>query len=322
MILIISNEYDVTSNLVMSWLSRFKTNYIRFNSEHLSVLNFLHIGNQSSALKINEIDFEKINVIWHRRGRLRLISSELNNLGNLTHYLKKEEDALIKSIEKYSKLSGNYIGSYLQEVENYKISHLIFAKNAGLLIPETLLTTEKKELMDFYFEHKKIITKDIRYPIQINFPDGSMSSVGTFLISENMIFELSDVFAPVLVQKYVEKQFEIRHFFHDELFYTMAIFSQNDSKTNVDYRNYNEEVPNRCVPFKLPENIIEKLKHFIKLSDLRTGSIDLIYTKSEEFIFLEVNPMGQFDWLSKNCNYYIEKKIAQNLMSYEIDKTN
>lgn len=321
MILIISSEYDVSSNLVISWLSKIKANFIRFNSEQISTLNVLCLGNKSSYLKINEIDFDKVSIVWHRRGRLRLIAKELSNLGNITRYLKKEEDALIKSIEEYSRINGHYIGSYLKEVENYKINHLIYAKKAGLIIPETLLTTKKEELLDFYYLHKKIITKDIRYPINISFPDGNLSSVGTFLLSENMILDMSNDFAPALVQNYIEKQFEIRYFFHDDLRYAMAIFSQNDNKTKIDYRNYNEKVPNRCVPFKLPDDIIENLNQFIKLSDLRTGSIDLIFTKSKEFVFLEVNPMGQFDWLSKNCNYYIEKNIAENLMRYETDKT-
>jgi len=26
-----------------------------------------------------------------------------------------------------------------------------------------------------------------------------------------------------------------------------------------------------------------------------------------------VNPQGQVDWLSKNCNYYVEKYIAEQL---------
>ena len=46
---------------------------------------------------------------------------------------------------------------------------------------------------------------------------------------------------------------------------------------------------------------------------INTGSIDLIYSLSNEYVFLEVNPQGQFDWLSKNCNYYIEKDIAELL---------
>lgn len=92
----------------------------------------------------------------------------------------------------------------------------------------------------------------------------------------------------------------------------MAIFSQNDNKTSVDFRNYNLKKPNRVVPYKLPSYIENKLLKFAKSADLDTGSFDLIVTKKEkEYVFLEVNPYGQFGWLSKNCNYYLEKLIAE-----------
>lgn len=94
----------------------------------------------------------------------------------------------------------------------------------------------------------------------------------------------------------------------------MAIFSQLDEKTKYDYRNYNEEKPNRNVPIRLPEHISKKIVNFINNSNLDTGSIDLIYTHEKEFVFLEVNPVGQFGWVSKNCNYYLEKKIALHLI--------
>ena len=96
-------------------------------------------------------------------------------------------------------------------------------------------------------------------------------------------------------------------------FYSMAIFSQNDEKTKLDYRNYNREKPNRNVPFQLPEKIETLARKFMEQSQLDTGSIDFIVDEKGEFIFLEVNPNGQFDWLSNNCNYYIEKKIAKYL---------
>lgn len=98
-----------------------------------------------------------------------------------------------------------------------------------------------------------------------------------------------------------------------EKFYSMAIFSQNDEKTSLDYRNYNMEKPNRNIPFQLPLNIEKNLKLLMKEKNLNTGSLDLIYSRDGEFILLEINPVGQFSWLSENCNYNIEKKIAELL---------
>lgn len=40
----------------------------------------------------------------------------------------------------------------------------------------------------------------------------------------------------------------------------MAIFSQNDDQTKVDFRNYNINKPNRNVPFMLPNELESKIK--------------------------------------------------------------
>ena len=90
----------------------------------------------------------------------------------------------------------------------------------------------------------------------------------------------------------------------------MAIFSQQKESTSIDFRNYDVKNPNRYVPFSIPKSIESKLKLFMKKLDLKTGSIDLIVTPNDEYVFLEVNPVGQFDFVSVNCNYYIEKEIA------------
>ena len=44
----------------------------------------------------------------------------------------------------------------------------------------------------------------------------------------------------------------------------MAIFSQLDEKTKYDFRNYNHGKPNRNIPYKLPEDIKEKVLKYTK----------------------------------------------------------
>ena len=102
------------------------------------------------------------------------------------------------------------------------------------------------------------------------------------------------------------------HFYLKRNSFQWLFFLSVMIKTTIDFRNYNHSFPNRMVPFKLPDKIEKKLLKFAEMTDLDTGSFDLIVTKKEkEFIFLEVNPYGQFGWLSKNCNYYLEKQIAE-----------
>ena len=314
MILLISSKYDVSTNIVIRWMNYYGIAFLRLNTEEFNSLTHFSLNDTSIKLNVRNIDLTKITGVWHRRGRLRHLPNSLNNLGKVTTYLKKEEDSLIKSIETYLKSTKKYIGSYTSEVENYKLEHLMIAQKCDLNIPDSMITTNKKSLIVFYEKHEEIISKDLRYAINIKTEDVSINSTGTFKITDDLIKELGDEFAPIYVQEYINKEFEIRVFYFDEKMFAMGIFSQKDEQTRIDYRNYNDQVPNRCVPIELPKEVKSKLLQFTKEINLNTGSIDLIYSNDERFVFLEVNPMGQFDWLSKNCNYYVEKTIAKEFI--------
>ena len=93
----------------------------------------------------------------------------------------------------------------------------------------------------------------------------------------------------------------------------MGIFSQKNSQTMVDFRKYDREYPNRRVPFKLPKEVYSMVLEFMKDIEINTGSFDFIYSNRGEYVFLEVNPVGQFGMVSMPCNYYIEKRIAETL---------
>ena len=67
-------------------------------------------------------------------------------------------------------------------------------------------------------------------------------------------------------------------------------------------------------PFKLPDDIEEKLDKLYKKLDLNTGSADFIVDKEGNYVFLEINPVGQFQMTSLPCNYNLEQKIANYLV--------
>ena len=54
--------------------------------------------------------------------------------------------------------------------------------------------------------------------------------------------------------------------------------------------------------------------------ELETGSIDMILTKDGKYVFLEINPVGQFGMVSYPCNYFLEKAIAKTLISKKYGK--
>ena len=210
--------------------------------------------------------------------------------------------------------SKNSIGSYRKEVFQNKLTTLFIAQQIGLYIPPTIITTQKDTLIDFIRENGYSITKSISNMFKIE-KSGFFQTIGTQLITEHMIDTLDETFFPTLIQKKIEKVFELRIFYLKGKFYPMAIFSQNDEQTQLDYRNYNRTKPNRNIPFVLPDEIEVKLKLLMDKLELNTGSIDMMVTHEGEYVFLEVNPTGQFGWVSENCNYYLEEKIANYLQN-------
>ncbi len=315
MIYIISEKTDLVTDLVTEWLISKKKKFIRINDD-----TFVNSTSKIQASFSNTSVFQNASKIWQRRGGANFIPDTLfqnfSNRSVFLNYFNKELSVYNSYLEDHlkKKLKDNYIGSLDQEIHtNNKLINLEIAKEVGLKIPASLITSDKGALQAFYNKYKKIITKDLRAPIDIKTRNKHFVSTGVKIVSSQMIAKLNKTFIPIYVQNFIAKQYEVRVFVIGKQLFSMAIFSQNDKKTQIDYRNYNRQKPNRCVPVLLPKSIEKKIWCFMDRTDMNTGSIDLIVTPQNEYYFLEINPMGQFHWVSANCNYYIEEKIAKFL---------
>ena len=209
--------------------------------------------------------------------------------------------------------SRKHLGAY-QFASANKIESLIKAQSLGINIPHTLVCKNKDELSDF--KEEAIITKGIQESAAFSYinnkDDNNKELYGicnyTTEINASNIDNIPDEFQYSKFQEKLNKALELRIFFLVDKFYTMAIFSQNNPKTSVDFRHYDDLFPNRTVPFNLPNDISNKLLKLMGKLNLDTGSIDMIITKEGKYVFLEVNPVGQFGMVSYPCNYYLEKK--------------
>jgi glutathione synthase/RimK-type ligase-like ATP-grasp enzyme len=300
-LVIVSEVYEKSTENVIDWLYHYKTPFDRKNVDSdCADFNIQITSNKITSSLSNTI-------IWNRRGYLQLIPTSLQS-SDWIDYLKKEQLPVTKTLEELN--NANYIGSYHSELLNNKLLNLKYAVESGLDIPATIITNNKFDLFQFIKKNKKYITKSLYTSPNLEKEDSFVRGNGTIILD---LEKISENFAPSLVQECIEKEVEIRVFFIEDEYYAMAIFSQNDEKTQIDFRNYNHEKPNRNVPFKLEDSLLSKLKLFVQKIQCNTGSIDLILTKDKKYVFLEINPMGQYHWLSENCNYYIDKKIAEKL---------
>jgi len=236
----------------------------------------------------------------------------LNNkiLKNFNHENRKVLELL------YYKLSEvRSLGDYFKSDPN-KIVILEKALNFGINIPNTIITDKKSELLKFKKVYKKIVSKAIGE--SIFFADTYSGQILNYTnnFTNQDIKKLNKEFQLSLFQEKIRKKYELRIFFLDDEFYSMAIFSQNDSKTETDFRRYNFKNPNRTVPYNLPTDIKSKLNALRLSLNLNSGSIDMAVNQRNEYIFFEINPVGQYGMTSIPCNYNIDKIISHFLLNF------
>jgi len=315
MVLIISVSQDQSTIDVIKWLNHFGVEYLLIND--FDIVKSANIDINSGSVELNynsqKISFDKITSVWYRRGNLKF-----------SHHVCEEEDMVSTATntfhEKEEAIVYEYLHTLLEEkysINNYnyskvnKLNVLRLAQSHGIKIPNTKILDRKSDLTKFT-TNREIINKPINNPIRL-YGDTYWLPTYTTEIKDGVFNLISDKFGLSLFQEKIPKKFEIRSFLFDGEFYSMAIFSQKDKQTEVDFRCYNHEFPNRTVPFILPDHLSEKLKKIAKELNLNSCSFDVIYTTNNEYVFLEVNPIGQFGMVSTPCNYHLEKKIALNL---------
>ncbi|NLR82475.1 grasp-with-spasm system ATP-grasp peptide maturase [Chitinophaga eiseniae] len=323
-ILIISEYSDVSTNKVMEYLHHHgEKKVIRINAEDVINLNGIDLGTDKSSVSISylnrEIVYDEMKSIWYRRGDL--LCGKFNAYGTeaiesqVNRFLLEEWRVVRDFLLGVKRIDSSVfvLGDLSKEEYCNKLHNLNIAHTVGIKIPPTIITSRKSELEKFINLYGIIVTKAISNTPTFHFENSNYSTRGTAILTAEGINKLPDRFFPILAQKYIDKVLEVRVFYIKGDCYAMAIFSQDSEKTKIDYRNYDHEQANRIVPFKLPTIVKQRILKLMRALDLDTGSLDLIYTTHNEFVFLEVNPCGQFDWLSYNCNYYIERRIAKML---------
>jgi glutathione synthase/RimK-type ligase-like ATP-grasp enzyme len=95
--------------------------------------------------------------------------------------------------------------------------------------------------------------------------------------------------------------------------YTAAMFTQTNEKTQTDFRNYDDEQPTRIIPYQLDTELEQQIQALMNEVGLDSGSIDFIKGQDNNYYFLEINPVGQFGFISAPCNFNLPKRIADKL---------
>lgn len=320
MILILSEESDITTNDVIDWLVHYRVPFIRVNKEdrvRIDHFFFDGSGNLSFSLHLRDriIRSDEITGYFNRRGffsfNLKVPRSDDREISDdLRNHIRQDALDLNEFVAFMLENSVPHIGeSRLQRVN--KLTVLKMAAECGLAVPPYHISENIARIEAILASGELLVTKGISDTFSSGSSDlGVDISCYTSRVGPDDLRSSRRNIAPTLFQKEIDKLLEIRTFYLLGHCYSMAIISQNNQKTTIDYRRYDSDIPNRNVPFRLPGDIAQKLDALMRRLGLSTGSVDFIVDRNGHYYFLEVNPVGQFGALSETCNYQLEKQIA------------
>lgn len=296
---------------VLDWFTYYNIEYVKISLfDNKIQYNFsFDIDN----LSVENINIDSIGKIWFHRASRIIPKGSIGQFNNKILYFHKDEiDAVYKSIVDI--LKKDIFVVHPNKVALNKINVLREAKKIGFSIPHSIITNDKNRIIDFMDTYDDVIIKPMSDCISMSDNSKTCSMFSTILDKE-LLKKQDNIIFPVMIQEKIEKSYEVRTFYLNGKTYSMAIFSQSDNSSKIDWRKSQQKNTVRNVPYEIPIEINIKLNALMKKIGLVTGSIDFIVSPNGEMIFLEINPVGQFGMVSELCNYSLYEKFANFIIN-------
>jgi glutathione synthase/RimK-type ligase-like ATP-grasp enzyme len=195
-----------------------------------------------------------------------------------------------------------------------KVAQLKLAGQLGFELPPTLISNSPADFLEFYRAHNGEIISKLA---GLSFFDTFGTRLGRYteLVSPRDVAYAPGVrFCPMIFQAYVAKRLELRITVVGDQVFAAEIHSQQTNRTRHDWRRYDlEETPH--LPHSLPEAISRLCVRLVRRMGLSYGAIDMILTPDGRYVFLEINPNGQYYWIEQMTGLPISDAVCDLLIA-------
>ena len=200
-------------------------------------------------------------------------------------------------------------------VAHAKIPQLSLAVRTGFTIPKTLITNDPREFLEFYRQNDgRVITKPASVVAE-PLVRGYMSGYAKLTRPRDLAHFQDISLCPFIAQAYVEKSREVRVTVVGSDVFAAEIHSQVTNRTKIDWRRYVDHNTPYC-SHALPVSIADKCLRLTQSMNLAYSAIDLILTPDRQYVFLELNPNGQYQWVERFTGLPISERLSQLLIDH------
>jgi glutathione synthase/RimK-type ligase-like ATP-grasp enzyme len=243
--------------------------------------------------------------LWNRLKPIGL--DQLSETDVFVH--RERRDFLMSAVACFLPVERRLNDPWAQDLARMKPYQLWLAREVGLEIPKTIVTDDAERVLSFFGEEEATIYKPVTWLATLN---GEVLFTNRIERAEISRRAQHISRAPGIYQTEVRKACEYRVTIVDDTIFPVRIYSQDRDDTAVDWRRNQFGLKYEIAA--LPAGIERMLFEMMKLSRLRFGAFDLIERPNGEFVFLEVNPAGNWLWLEERLNIAISDRIVAALL--------
>lgn len=318
MVLCITHSQDVyTIDIVQEALQQAGMPSIRLDTDEFAVsckLQYLlHQREQESHLQVKgqKISASQVTGVWYRKLWKMKVPSDLDG---------SYSDVFLKEYNTYLQLFFHqlqhvpWMNDMRQDhlVGNDKLMQLIHARKAGLQVADTIFTNDAAAIEQFYHQCKGELVVKLHNALSRSM-EGSGPFFPTTKLQAQDLERLDQLaYCPMIFQQYIPKMYELRVVYADGAVFSSKVPNEHAGVT--DWRTISQQRV-AWEHYELPEEEQEKIHRMMQSLQLKFGAIDIIRNTDGAYVFLEVNPQGEWGMLQKYLHYPIGQTIANKLIT-------
>lgn len=249
------------------------------------------------------LDLSKFKSFWWRRPQPYEVHKDMEQ-SQYYNFTYQEMEEAISGL--WLNCRGRWMNiPHVDEIASKKVYQLRVAQELGFNIPNTLISNSEQSFRKFQESAlgKKIIYKP--------FKGSEKHWRETRILRKEEENELENLkYAPVIFQNYIEALADLRITVVGDKIFAAAIYSQTSSY-KIDFRMDMKGVEIEAID--LPLELETKIRALMKQLGLSYGAIDMRLTPNDEYVFLEINPAGQWLFIEFATGQPISKCISEFL---------
>jgi MvdD family ATP-grasp ribosomal peptide maturase len=290
---------------------RFDTD--RFPTEVRLITQYLKSSEKLQLISSDaKLDLHDVTAIWHRRleigGRIPANVDMQLRMASID-----ESSRTVKGMLESLKAFRMDPEPVIRRAEHKQLQ-LQVARELGMDIPRTLITNDADAVRAFAHGCEGGIVTKMLSSFAV-YENGVEKVVFTNPVSREDLADLDGLkLCPMTFQEQLPKSLELRTTVVGDRVFTASIDSQVSRAAQYDWRKDGIALLKHWQKFELPRRLEQQLLRLMDYFDLNYGAIDFVLTPDGRYVFLEINPVGEFFWLEDSPGLPISSAIADVLL--------